>query len=147
MIKCIAIDMDGTLLTAAQQITPENLEAIRWAQSKGVVVVVATGRSYREASFVGMMGALKSLIKREYIKKEAVKDISFSINEGHIVGYIGPNGAGKSTTIKMLTGILVPSSGDVLVNGIVPYENRQENAKSIGVVFIQGEEADICKTV
>ncbi|WP_419393234.1 Cof-type HAD-IIB family hydrolase [Cytobacillus praedii] len=52
MIKCIAIDMDGTLLTAAQQITPENLEAIRWAQSKGVVVVIATGRSYREASFV-----------------------------------------------------------------------------------------------
>ncbi|MGN7399248.1 ABC transporter ATP-binding protein [Cytobacillus praedii] len=85
----------------------------------------------------GMMGALKSLIKREYIKKEAVKDISFSINEGEIVGYIGPNGAGKSTTIKMLTGILVPSSGDVLVNGIVPYENRQENAKSIGVVFGQ----------
>ncbi|WP_102273525.1 ABC transporter ATP-binding protein [Cytobacillus massiliigabonensis] len=85
----------------------------------------------------GMMGALKSLIKREYIKKEAVKDISFSINEGEIVGYIGPNGAGKSTTIKMLTGILVPSSGNVLVNGLVPYENRQENAKSIGVVFGQ----------
>lgn len=85
----------------------------------------------------GMMGALKSLIKREYIKKEAVKDISFSINEGEIVGYIGPNGAGKSTTIKMLTGILVPSAGNVLVNGLVPYENRQENAKSIGVVFGQ----------
>lgn len=85
----------------------------------------------------GMMGALKSLIKREYVKKEAVKDISFSINEGEIVGYIGPNGAGKSTTIKMLTGILVPSSGNVLVNGLVPYENRQENAKSIGVVFGQ----------
>ncbi len=85
----------------------------------------------------GMMGALKSLIKREYVKKEAVKDISFSINEGEIVGYIGPNGAGKSTTIKMLTGILVPSSGNVFVNGLVPYENRQENAKSIGVVFGQ----------
>ncbi|KOP71731.1 sugar ABC transporter ATP-binding protein [Bacillus sp. FJAT-21945] len=85
----------------------------------------------------GMMGALKSLIKREYMRKEAVKDISFSINEGEIVGYIGPNGAGKSTTIKMLTGILVPSSGNVLVNGLVPYENRQENAKSIGVVFGQ----------
>ncbi|MFE8697779.1 ATP-binding cassette domain-containing protein [Cytobacillus sp. FJAT-53684] len=85
----------------------------------------------------GMMGALKSLVKREYMRKEAVKDISFSINEGEIVGYIGPNGAGKSTTIKMLTGILVPSSGEVLVNGLVPYENRQENAKSIGVVFGQ----------
>ncbi|MFO1442307.1 ATP-binding cassette domain-containing protein [Bacillus sp. Bva_UNVM-123] len=85
----------------------------------------------------GMKGALRSLLKREYIKKEAVKDISFSISEGEIVGYIGPNGAGKSTTIKMLTGILVPSSGKVLVNSLIPYENRQENAKNIGVVFGQ----------
>lgn len=85
----------------------------------------------------GVMGAIKSLFKREFTKKEAVKDISFSIEKGEMVGYIGPNGAGKSTTIKMLTGILVPSSGDVRVNGIVPYENRQENAKNIGVVFGQ----------
>jgi ABC-2 type transport system ATP-binding protein len=85
----------------------------------------------------GMMGALKSLVKREFIKKEAVKGISFSIEEGEMVGYIGPNGAGKSTTIKMLTGILVPTSGRVRVNGIVPYEDRQKNAKNIGVVFGQ----------
>lgn len=85
----------------------------------------------------GFLGAVKSLVKREHIKKEAVKDISFSIGEGEMVGYIGPNGAGKSTTIKMLTGILVPSSGSVMVNGIIPYENRQENAKNIGVVFGQ----------
>ncbi|KON86031.1 sugar ABC transporter ATP-binding protein [Sporosarcina globispora] len=85
----------------------------------------------------GFLGAVKSLVKREHIKKEAVKDISFSIKEGEMVGYIGPNGAGKSTTIKMLTGILVPSSGSVKVNGIIPYENRQENAKNIGVVFGQ----------
>lgn len=85
----------------------------------------------------GFMGSLKSLVKREFIKKEAVKNISFTIEEGEMVGYIGPNGAGKSTTIKMLTGILVPSAGDVMVNGIVPYENRQENAKNIGVVFGQ----------
>lgn len=85
----------------------------------------------------GLVGALKSLVKREFVKKEAVKDISFSIEKGEMVGYIGPNGAGKSTTIKMLTGILVPSAGQVTVNGIVPYENRQENAKSIGVVFGQ----------
>ncbi|MDF1507266.1 ATP-binding cassette domain-containing protein [Robertmurraya sp. DFI.2.37] len=85
----------------------------------------------------GLVGALKSLVKREFIKKEAVKDISFSIEKGEMVGYIGPNGAGKSTTIKMLTGILVPSAGQVTVNGIVPYENRQENAKNIGVVFGQ----------
>lgn len=85
----------------------------------------------------GFLGAVKSLVKREHIKKEAVKDISFSIKEGEMVGYIGPNGAGKSTTIKMLTGILVPTSGSVKVNGIIPYENRQENAKNIGVVFGQ----------
>lgn len=85
----------------------------------------------------GFLGAVKSLVKREHIKKEAVKDISFSFGEGEMVGYIGPNGAGKSTTIKMLTGILVPSSGSVTVNGIIPYENRQENAKNIGVVFGQ----------
>ncbi|QED49813.1 ABC transporter ATP-binding protein [Cytobacillus dafuensis] len=85
----------------------------------------------------GMMSALRSLVKREYTKKEAVKNISFSIEKGEVIGYIGPNGAGKSTTIKMLTGILVPSDGKVLVNGIVPYENRQKNAKNIGVVFGQ----------
>lgn len=85
----------------------------------------------------GMMGALKSLVKREFIKKEAVKGISFSIEEGEMVGYIGPNGAGKSTTIKMLTGILVPTSGHIQVNGLVPHEDRQKNAKNIGVVFGQ----------
>lgn len=85
----------------------------------------------------GFLGSLKSLVKREFIKKEAVKNISFTIEEGEMVGYIGPNGAGKSTTIKMLTGILVPTAGDVKVNGMIPYENRQENAKNIGVVFGQ----------
>lgn len=64
-------------------------------------------------------------------------DISFEINDGEIVGYIGANGAGKSTTIKMMTGILTPTSGRVYVNNLVPYENREENAKNIGVVFGQ----------
>ncbi|MFS0861217.1 ATP-binding cassette domain-containing protein [Fredinandcohnia sp. 179-A 10B2 NHS] len=85
----------------------------------------------------GLMGALKSVVNRQFVTKEAVNDISFSIEKGEMVGYIGPNGAGKSTTIKMLTGILVPSSGSIKVNGIVPYENRKENAKNIGVVFGQ----------
>jgi len=84
-----------------------------------------------------MLGAVRSLFWREYISKNAVDDISFSISPGEIVGYIGPNGAGKSTTIKMLTGILVPTSGEILVNGIVPFQNRQENARQIGVVFGQ----------
>ncbi|MFV9510606.1 ABC transporter ATP-binding protein [Tepidibacillus sp. LV47] len=85
----------------------------------------------------GIIGALKSLFHREYITKIAVDDISFSIEAGEMVGYIGPNGAGKSTTIKMLTGILVPTSGEIRVNGLIPYRERQKNAKQIGVVFGQ----------
>lgn len=84
-----------------------------------------------------MWGAVRSLFHREYMIKKAVEDVSFSIEEGEMVGYIGPNGAGKSTTIKMLTGILVPTSGEVWVNGILPYKERQKNAKQIGVVFGQ----------
>lgn len=80
---------------------------------------------------------LKSLFNRKYEIKQAVKDISFSIDKGEIVGYVGPNGAGKSTTIKMLTGILQPTSGDIHINGLVPYMSRKENAMNIGVVFGQ----------
>ncbi|NLT95162.1 MAG: ATP-binding cassette domain-containing protein [Clostridia bacterium] len=85
----------------------------------------------------GMLGAIRSMFFREYIEKIAVNDISFSISPGEIVGYIGPNGAGKSTTIKMLTGILVPTSGEIRVNGVIPYRERQKNARQIGVVFGQ----------
>ena len=85
----------------------------------------------------GIGGALKSLFHREFLTKLAVQDISFALHQGEIVGYIGPNGAGKSTTIKMLTGILVPSSGEIRVNGIIPYKERQKNARQIGVVFGQ----------
>ena len=87
--------------------------------------------------YPGFKGALKSFFSHEYTIKKAVDDISFQINEGEIVGYIGANGAGKSTTIKMMTGILTPSSGKVTVDGIIPYENREKNAKKIGVVFGQ----------
>lgn len=85
----------------------------------------------------GFKGTLKGLFSREAEVKTAVDNISFHINEGEIVGYIGANGAGKSTTIKMMTGILVPTSGKCTVNGIVPYKERQRNAKQIGVVFGQ----------
>jgi ABC-2 type transport system ATP-binding protein len=67
----------------------------------------------------------------------AVDDISFSVDRGEVVGYIGPNGAGKSTTIKMLTGILVPSGGSVRVAGVDPSRHRVKLAKRIGVVFGQ----------
>lgn len=85
----------------------------------------------------GFKGAVKSLFTHETITKVAVEDISFEIEKGEIVGYLGPNGAGKSTTIKMVTGILTPTSGSCMVDGIIPYENRIENAKKIGVVFGQ----------
>lgn len=85
----------------------------------------------------GLNGALKDLFKREYTEVTAVKDISFQIPQGEICGYIGENGAGKSTTIKMLTGILVPTSGKLLVNNYVPYKDRETFVRGIGVVFGQ----------
>ncbi|MDR4496703.1 MAG: ATP-binding cassette domain-containing protein [Candidatus Scalindua sp.] len=85
----------------------------------------------------GFMGRIKALFHRRQRKIVAVDGIDFQIKRGEFVGYVGENGAGKSTTIKMLTGILVPSSGIAKVSGIVPYENRKKNAAKIGVVFGQ----------
>ena len=85
----------------------------------------------------GLTGSIKSLFHREYDVRQAVDDMSFALEAGEMVGYIGPNGAGKSTTIKMLSGVLIPDSGDILVDGLKPYENRSENARNIGVVFGQ----------
>lgn len=79
----------------------------------------------------------KGIFKRERKEIKVVKDISFDIYEGEVVGFLGPNGAGKSTTIKMLTGIITPSSGRCLINGIEPYKERVKNARNIGVVFGQ----------
>lgn len=85
----------------------------------------------------GLSGAFKDLFKREYTHVTAVNDITFQIPQGEICGYIGENGAGKSTTIKMLTGILVPTSGELNVNGYVPHRDREKFVKGIGVVFGQ----------
>jgi len=85
----------------------------------------------------GLLGGLRTLFTREYTVKRAVDGVSFSIDEGELIGYIGPNGAGKSTTIKMLTGILTPTQGEVEVAGLVPYRRREQNALNIGVVFGQ----------
>ncbi len=85
----------------------------------------------------GMKEAVKSLWHREYEVVEALKDISFSIKDGEMVGYIGPNGAGKSSTIKILSGILTPESGTVSINGRIPWKQRKEHVKEIGVVFGQ----------
>lgn len=85
----------------------------------------------------GRFAGVRSLFSREYIVKEAVRDIGFTVEQGEFVGYIGPNGAGKSTTIKMLTGILHPSSGGVKLAGIDPHTDRARCASRIGVVFGQ----------
>ena len=85
----------------------------------------------------GLKNALKSFFKRNYVFVDAVKNISFSIEKGEIVGYIGPNGAGKSTTIKMLSGILLPTAGNIKVNGLDPFKDRKKYVSNIGVVFGQ----------
>lgn len=86
---------------------------------------------------VGKFGTLKTFFSRKYKYIKAIDDISFSIKKGEIVGYIGPNGAGKSTTIKILSGILVPDSGNVLIKKQIPWKDRKKYVSSIGVVFGQ----------
>lgn len=85
----------------------------------------------------GFLNSLKSLVKRTYIYKKAVDGISFHVKKGEILGYIGPNGSGKSTTIKILTGILTPDSGSAKVMGYIPWKQREDYVKNIGVVFGQ----------
>ncbi len=85
----------------------------------------------------GVTGAFRDLFQRDYEILRAVDGIDFKVEEGEMVGYIGANGAGKSTTIKMLTGILVPTAGTVVVNGYVPYKDREVYTRGIGVVFGQ----------
>src|SRR5262245_31230932 len=85
----------------------------------------------------GFLPSLRALISADHKLVRAVDDISFQIDKGELVGYIGPNGAGKSTSIKVLCGILVPTSGHVEVNKLVPYRNREANARQIGAVFGQ----------
>ncbi len=85
----------------------------------------------------GLRGSIRDLFSRDYRTVRAVDNISMTIAPGEIVGYLGPNGAGKSTTIKMMTGVLEPTSGEILVAGNVPYKERTKNAQQIGVVFGQ----------
>ena len=95
-------------------------------------------KSYRIARRnAGFKEACKSLFHREYEVIAALNDVSFTINDKEMVGYIGPNGAGKSSTIKILSGILTPDSGTVLVDGRIPCKDRIEHVRQIGVVFGQ----------
>ena len=95
-------------------------------------------KSYKIAKRnAGFGEACKSLFHRKYEIIHALNDVSFTIQDGEMIGYIGPNGAGKSSTIKILSGILTPDSGTVNVDGQVPYKHRLEYVRQIGVVFGQ----------
>ncbi|HEY3080943.1 MAG TPA: ATP-binding cassette domain-containing protein [Chloroflexota bacterium] len=106
--------------------------------SRPVIRTEGLGKTYRVARHHrGPLGTFRNLVSREYREVRAVAEVTFAIAPGEMVGYVGPNGAGKSTTIKMLTGILVPSEGQVEVLGLVPHRRRKDVARHIGVVFGQ----------
>lgn len=86
---------------------------------------------------VGLQGSLKNLFHREMLIKEAVKDVSFTVEKGEIVGLLGPNGAGKTTTLKMLSGILFPTSGSAVIDGFVPWERKNEFKRRFSIVMGQ----------
>jgi len=85
----------------------------------------------------GILGPLRNLTTRQSNLVKAVDGINFRIQPGELVGYLGPNGAGKSTTLKMLTGLLVPTSGEVIVDKQIPWRNRKTYVAEIGAVFGQ----------
>src|SRR4051794_14508473 len=106
--------------------------------SQPLIEAVDLAKSFRVLKKqTGALGGLRTLFSRDYREVQAVAGVSFAIAPGELVGYLGPNGSGKSTTIKMLTGILHPSDGRVLVDGLVPYRDRIRNSRRIGVVFGQ----------
>lgn len=105
---------------------------------KPIIVVKDLKKTYKTHKREhGIKNAFKSLFRRKYETKHALKGISFEIEQGEILGFIGPNGAGKSTTIKALVGVLFPDSGDIDVMGFVPWKDRVKYVKNIGVVFGQ----------
>ncbi|MGC4376644.1 ATP-binding cassette domain-containing protein [Fictibacillus sp. Mic-4] len=103
-----------------------------------MITVESLSKSFKVARrSTGLRQAMKALFYREHTIIEALKDISFTIGPGEIVGYIGPNGAGKSTTIKVMSGILVPDRGSCTIMGYTPWKDRVSYVKHIGVVFGQ----------
>lgn len=102
------------------------------------ILVEALAKTYRVAERApGLTGALRGLVRRRWREVHALADVSFSLEAGELLAFIGPNGAGKSTTVKILSGILRPTSGRVEVGGLVPYEDRIRHVARIGVVFGQ----------
>ena len=107
-------------------------------QRKKMIEVKNICKSYRIVKReAGFRAACRSFFHKEYEIVHALDEISFSIGDGEMVGYIGPNGAGKSSTIKVLSGILTPDSGECVINGRIPWKNRMAHVREIGVVFGQ----------
>ena len=118
----------------------KNSKLIRLQNEQDDIITVShLSRSFRVAKRekTGLRYAVKSLIRREYVQVDAVNDVSFTVKKGEIRGLIGPNGAGKSTTIKIMSGILFPTSGEVNVMGYMPWLDREEYVRHIGVLFGQ----------
>ncbi|MDR6288384.1 MULTISPECIES: ABC transporter ATP-binding protein [Inquilinus] len=102
------------------------------------ILVQGLAKTYRVAERdPGVLGAVRGLVRRRWRTVEALKDVSFALERGELLGFIGPNGAGKSTTIKILSGILRPDSGRVEIDGLVPHLDRISHVARIGVVFGQ----------
>ena len=103
-----------------------------------MIVVEHITKTYRVARRkAGFMEACRAFVRRDYECIHALDDVSFTIGDGEMVGYMGPNGAGKSSTIKILSGILTPDSGTCLIDGRIPWKDRIEHVRHIGVVFGQ----------
>jgi len=124
------------------------LIVIRWSEragthlsqkeQKSMIEMKGISKTYRvRRREAGLGNALKSLVSRDYTDIPALRDMSFTVPDGQILGYIGPNGAGKSTTIKILSGILRPDCGECTVDGLVPWEDRKRHVARLGVVFGQ----------
>src|SRR5947209_18507365 len=93
-------------------------------------------RTYRKER--GLWGSIKGLVKRRYVETRAADDVSFQIEEGEFVGFLRPNGAGKTTVLKMLSGVLNPTSGEAQVLGFVPWERRNEMKRQVSLLMGQG---------
>ena len=103
-------------------------------------------KSYRVARRdAGFGKAVRALWQKRYERVQALKDVSFTVPDGEIVGYIGPNGAGKSSTVKVMSGILTPDSGSCVIDGLIPWRDRKQHVRRIGVVF--GQRSQLCRSV